>query len=37
MAGKYHGPALLAGATGMLLVQEGRGDGALLLAQSDSS
>jgi hypothetical protein len=35
--GKSHAPASLAGAAGMLLVQEGRGDEALFLARSDSS
>jgi hypothetical protein len=35
--GKSCGPASLAGTTGRLLVQEGRGDEALLLARSDSS
>jgi hypothetical protein len=37
MAGKSRGPALLASAAGRLLVQEGRGDDALLLVWSDSS
>jgi hypothetical protein len=37
MAGKSRGPASLAGSAGMLLVQVGRGDEALLLAWSDSS
>jgi hypothetical protein len=36
-AGKSHGPTSLAGVAGRLLVQEGHGDEALLLAQSDSS
>jgi hypothetical protein len=36
-AGKSCGPALLSGAVGRLLVQEGHSDEALLLAQSDSS
>jgi hypothetical protein len=36
-AGKSHGPASLAGAAGGLLVQEGRGDEALLLVWSDCS
>jgi hypothetical protein len=35
--GKSRGPASLAGAMGRLLVQEGCGDEALLLVQSDSS
>jgi hypothetical protein len=35
--GKSCGPASLADAVGRLLVQEGHGDGALLLAWSDSS
>jgi hypothetical protein len=35
--GKSCGPALLSGTVGRLLVQEGRGDEALLLARSDSS
>jgi hypothetical protein len=34
--GEFNGPALLASAVGRLLVQEGRGDKALLLSQSDS-
>jgi hypothetical protein len=34
--GEFRGPALLASAVGRLLVQEGRGDKALLLSQSDS-
>jgi hypothetical protein len=33
--GKSRGPASLAGAVGRLLVQEGRRDEVLLLAQSD--
>jgi hypothetical protein len=35
--GKSRGPASLAGAAGRLLVQEGRGDEALLLVEADSS
>jgi hypothetical protein len=35
--GKSRGPASLAGTAGRLLVQEGHGDEALLLARSDSS
>jgi hypothetical protein len=36
-AGESHCPASLAGTAGRLLVQEGRGDKALLLVWSDSS
>jgi hypothetical protein len=37
MVGKSHRPASLVGTAGMLLVQEGHGDEAPLLAQSDGS
>jgi hypothetical protein len=37
MVGESRCPASLAGAAGRLLVQEGRGDRALLLARLDSS
>jgi hypothetical protein len=35
--GNSHCPTLLAGAAGMFSVQEGRGDGALLLVRLDNS